>query len=192
MIDKCYECGTSRDIVYHHVVPKSKGGTKTVPLCEFHHELVHNKKFIEMRKLKDSKKLELAKNGFIPFGNIAFGYKLIGERGRKKLKPNNDIKIVSFIFKKTFELIKDNCWSKTMITQKTFRALNKKNYLYHNSRHVARGNPKYKKFSNHNLKNILSNKIYTGYFKYSGNFYPHNHGIIDKITFEQIQNFKNS
>lgn len=39
-IQKCFECGdltTGR----HHVVPRSKGGTKVLPLCVRCHEIVH-------------------------------------------------------------------------------------------------------------------------------------------------------
>ena len=37
----CFECGSAGPIHDHHVVPKSKGGTNTVPLCELCHGLVH-------------------------------------------------------------------------------------------------------------------------------------------------------
>ena len=36
----CFECNNPAD-ENHHVVPKSKGGTKTVPLCHSCHGLVH-------------------------------------------------------------------------------------------------------------------------------------------------------
>jgi len=37
----CFECGSEEDIHHHHVVPKSLGGTKTIPLCSRCHSLVH-------------------------------------------------------------------------------------------------------------------------------------------------------
>ena len=40
---KCFECGTTEDIQQHHVVPKSRGGTKTVPLCYSCHRKAHHK-----------------------------------------------------------------------------------------------------------------------------------------------------
>lgn len=39
----CFECGSTGDIHQHHVVPESVGGTKTVPLCESCHGLVHSR-----------------------------------------------------------------------------------------------------------------------------------------------------
>ena len=56
---KCFECGDDENIVFHHVVPKSLGGTKTIPLCELHHSMIHTKNLMSMSKLKDKKKIEL-------------------------------------------------------------------------------------------------------------------------------------
>ncbi len=39
----CFECNLPGDIHMHHVVPRSAGGTKTVPLCERCHGLVHSR-----------------------------------------------------------------------------------------------------------------------------------------------------
>ena len=38
---KCFECGTAECIQHHHVVPRSAGGTKTIPLCSICHGKVH-------------------------------------------------------------------------------------------------------------------------------------------------------
>lgn len=40
MDKECFECG-SPAIQEHHVVPRSLGGTKTVPLCDKCHSIVH-------------------------------------------------------------------------------------------------------------------------------------------------------
>ena len=40
---QCFECGEVRGLHNHHVVPRSLGGTKTIPLCERCHGLVHEK-----------------------------------------------------------------------------------------------------------------------------------------------------
>ena len=37
----CFECGAPSDY-HHHVVPRSVGGTKTVPLCARCHGKIHN------------------------------------------------------------------------------------------------------------------------------------------------------
>ena len=39
--DTCFECGIKEYIERHHIVPKSKGGTKTIPLCYICHRKVH-------------------------------------------------------------------------------------------------------------------------------------------------------
>lgn len=46
MIDTkiCFECGSDKNIHQHHVIPKSLGGTKTIPLCNDCHGMAHNKK----------------------------------------------------------------------------------------------------------------------------------------------------
>lgn len=42
-MNKCFECESVDDIHQHHVVPRSLGGTKTVPLCARCHGLVHGR-----------------------------------------------------------------------------------------------------------------------------------------------------
>lgn len=37
----CFECGKTADHM-HHVIPRSRGGTKTLPLCTKCHATVHN------------------------------------------------------------------------------------------------------------------------------------------------------
>jgi len=41
---KCWECEEEAEAIHrHHVVPKSRGGTKTVPLCEECHSKAHHR-----------------------------------------------------------------------------------------------------------------------------------------------------
>ena len=40
---KCFECDSPGPLHQHHVVPRSRGGTRTVPLCEDCHGAVHEK-----------------------------------------------------------------------------------------------------------------------------------------------------
>ena len=40
MNDQCFECGAPATCA-HHVIPRSRGGTKTVPLCGGCHGLAH-------------------------------------------------------------------------------------------------------------------------------------------------------
>jgi hypothetical protein len=41
MNKSCFECSSIENIVDHHIVPKSIGGTKTIPLCQSCHDKVH-------------------------------------------------------------------------------------------------------------------------------------------------------
>jgi DNA invertase Pin-like site-specific DNA recombinase len=50
--DVCFECGSVEDIHYHHIVPSTMGGTKTIPLCIICHGKVHNKDFVKLRELQ--------------------------------------------------------------------------------------------------------------------------------------------
>jgi transposase len=48
---KCFECGSTDDLHEHHVVPRVKGGTKTVALCVRCHGLVHGRNMLNHREL---------------------------------------------------------------------------------------------------------------------------------------------
>jgi hypothetical protein len=50
--DLCFECGGDQDIHYHHVVPETKGGTMTLPLCIICHGKVHNRDFLKIKELQ--------------------------------------------------------------------------------------------------------------------------------------------
>ena len=49
-MNECFECGANAEEL-HHVVPRSKGGTKTVPLCCECHGKVHDVKRISISQL---------------------------------------------------------------------------------------------------------------------------------------------
>jgi hypothetical protein len=54
---RCFECGSTHNLIKHHVVPRSEGGKKTLFLCQKHHDIVHG---IKPRNISIS---ELAKKG---------------------------------------------------------------------------------------------------------------------------------
>jgi len=47
----CFECGAPKKDM-HHIIPKSKGGKKTIPLCAKCHGLVHDRDFVKHRQLQ--------------------------------------------------------------------------------------------------------------------------------------------
>lgn len=61
----CFECGKPAQ-VNHHVIPRVMGGTKTVPLCDKCHSLVHDSNFVKLKELslrgKEKVRREKAKN----------------------------------------------------------------------------------------------------------------------------------
>ena len=66
----CFEC-SSPAVYQHHVVPKSKGGTKTIPLCHACHSKVHGRNMLHPNLIKNAlarKKQEGKVYGSIPYG----------------------------------------------------------------------------------------------------------------------------
>jgi len=43
-MSRCFECGIEAETQEHHVVPRSYGGTKTIPLCLACHGKAHSRK----------------------------------------------------------------------------------------------------------------------------------------------------
>jgi hypothetical protein len=50
--DICFECSANENIIFHHIIPYSKGGRNTIPLCQKCHGLVHGKDFLKLDKLR--------------------------------------------------------------------------------------------------------------------------------------------
>ena len=53
----CFDCNSTTNKVYHHVVPTSLGGKNTIPLCQLCHDKVHG---LQPRNISMS---SLIKNG---------------------------------------------------------------------------------------------------------------------------------
>lgn len=71
---RCFDCGEPANHE-HHVVPVSLGGTKTIPLCERCHGLVHGVNLLHTRRLTKAalaaKRARGERAGEIPFGFTA-------------------------------------------------------------------------------------------------------------------------
>lgn len=128
MIDsnKCYECDSSENIHNHHVIPRIRGGKKTIPLCEKCHGKVHGLNFINHKKLV-KEGLEKAKLRGIKLGtpvNLTNESRKKSVASRKKKALENENNILSAEFIKI--LIKNN----KEITYATIsELLNLNNYL---------------------------------------------------------------
>lgn len=71
MTEACFECGQPAQHE-HHVVPRSLGGTKTVPVCVKCHGLIHSREAMAhpelTRKALQHKKAQGQRVGTVPFG----------------------------------------------------------------------------------------------------------------------------
>jgi hypothetical protein len=66
----CFECG-SEATAEHHVVPQSRGGTKTVPLCDSCHGKAHGRSMATRTLTLEAmarKKIKGERVGQVPFG----------------------------------------------------------------------------------------------------------------------------
>ena len=75
----CFECGSPESIHRHHVVPKSLGGRKTVPLCYLCHAKVHNRKALDIGALSKAVKEDMREKNIYRGGPRPFGYSISGK-----------------------------------------------------------------------------------------------------------------
>jgi hypothetical protein len=99
--DKCFECDSINYIHYHHVVPQSKGGTKTIPLCEMCHGKVHGIDFTN-HGILTKEGLKRAKENGVKLGNSQNFTNKGRQKGlntimKNKLKDSNWITCKNFI-----------------------------------------------------------------------------------------------
>jgi len=96
----CFECGSTEGIHNHHVVPKSLGGTKTIPLCYKCHAKVHGMKSLNTGELVkksykrgDKKKYTVGQEfrGHPPYG--------FDVRDKKLVENNAEQEIIDLIKK---------------------------------------------------------------------------------------------
>jgi hypothetical protein len=89
--DICFECGSIDDMHYHHVVPESRGGVKTIPLCAMCHGKVHNVGFSNLSELIKTGLIKAKESG-IRLGNPngLGGYQKMGVQKIKELAETNE------------------------------------------------------------------------------------------------------
>ena len=67
---KCFECESTEDLQEHHIVPKSRGGAKTVTLCYSCHMKVHGRDSKGMNhKILTKQGLDKAKKRGVKLGS---------------------------------------------------------------------------------------------------------------------------
>jgi len=89
---QCWECEIQTEVIHHHhVVPQSRGGTKTVPLCEPCHSKAHHKeKNMTISKLSREAMEKLRKEGRWP-SRPPYGFKVVDGYLEKDDNWNNVI-----------------------------------------------------------------------------------------------------
>jgi hypothetical protein len=71
---QCFECGELDNLHMHHVVPRSRGGTRTVPLCEECHGKAHHRKRAMTTSALTAEALRAKRARGECAGNAPFGY----------------------------------------------------------------------------------------------------------------------
>lgn len=89
MSEFCFECGLDAT-ARHHVVPQSRGGTKTVPLCDRCHGKVHGRSMNTKTLTTEAmarKKAQGQRVGTVPFGHdlSADGVTLVENHSEKRV-----------------------------------------------------------------------------------------------------------
>ena len=75
----CFECGDSGRLHDHHVIPQSRGGTETVPLCGECHAKAHghpNNEGWDISNLTSEALKQKSKQGEYTGGEVPFGKQL--------------------------------------------------------------------------------------------------------------------
>ena len=90
---KCFECDTTENIEYHHVVPRVLGGTRTIPLCSACHSKVHSRKEMNTSKLTKAAHAKMRKNNKRISGFIPYGYDL-AKNGKYLIENAQEQKII--------------------------------------------------------------------------------------------------
>jgi len=104
----CFECDSKENIHHHHVIPQSKGGTKTIPLCEVCHGKVHGIDFTN-HGILTREGLKRAKDRGVKLGSPQNLTKVATLKGVESIKRNR-IENENWIFCKNFidEFVKVN------------------------------------------------------------------------------------
>jgi hypothetical protein len=74
----CFECDSADEIQMHHIVPRSLGGTKTVPLCSTCHGKAHQSN-MSKNSLTRAALGAIRASGRKTGGDVPYGFELLGD-----------------------------------------------------------------------------------------------------------------
>lgn len=89
----CFECG-SEATTKHHVVPRSRGGVKTVPLCDECHGKAHGRRMATRDLTREAiarKRQAGERIGTVPFG------KVLADDGQTLMDDATEVRVISRI-----------------------------------------------------------------------------------------------
>lgn len=72
-MEACWECGTVGEVHHHHPVPKSRGGTRTIPLCLLCHGKAHGRDGGMATSRLTREGMEKARSRGVKLGNQHYG-----------------------------------------------------------------------------------------------------------------------
>lgn len=90
----CFECGSPAD-VDHHVVPRSRGGKRTVPLCLDCHGKAHDRVMTSSALIRSAMDRKRGKSERIS-GRIPYGFRLAGD-GKSLIADEAEKEVVDTI-----------------------------------------------------------------------------------------------
>ena len=76
----CFECESTEEIHLHHVVPRSLGGTRTIPLCGRCHSLVHSKDLTRIGTLTSKAMKRKIRRAEYVGGRVPYGFRNVNGR----------------------------------------------------------------------------------------------------------------
>ena len=76
----CFECESTEEIHLHHVVPRSLGGTRTIPLCGRCHSLVHSKDLTRIGTLTSKAMKRKMRRAEYVGGRVPYGFRNVNGR----------------------------------------------------------------------------------------------------------------
>ena len=95
-MNHCFECGKTAEYD-HHVVPRSLGGVKTLPLCGVCHGLVHGIKKVNVKNLTKTALAQKRINGEYTGGYVPYGFAMDGNG--KLCVDSVEVKVIDRIVK---------------------------------------------------------------------------------------------
>lgn len=91
----CFECGSSDDVQDHHVVPRSLGGKKTLPLCGVCHGKVHSKDLTSVSSLiRAVLQHKRAKGELV--GGVPYGFKVAAD-GKHLVEDEAEQAVIAWV-----------------------------------------------------------------------------------------------